>query len=146
MPIRSLAIALSSSLLLLGAPLQAQTVTAIRSSVKVRQTDKVPLVSSIEIRAARNEFEAFQVVVTARSPLSAVTVVAPTLTLDGSSATIPASEIRLYREQNIYFSSASNPEGGQGWWPDALVPAREDGPAVFSNGGVWSEGLSVGET
>jgi len=138
---------LASSLFLLSAaPLYAQSVTALRSSVKVRQTDKVPVVSSIEIRAARNEFEEFQVVVTARSPLSAVTVVAPTLTLDGSSATIPASEIRLYREQNIYFSSASNPEGGQGWWPDALVPAREDGPAVFSNGGVWSEGLSVGET
>ena len=110
---------LASSLFLLSAaPLYAQSVTALRSSVKVTQTDKLPVVSSIEIRAARNEFEAFQVVVTARSPLSAVTVVAPTLTLDGSSATIPASEIRLYREQNIYFSSASNPEGGQGWWPD----------------------------
>ncbi|TMA12321.1 MAG: hypothetical protein E6J84_13105 [Deltaproteobacteria bacterium] len=103
MPVRLLAVALTSSLLLLGAPLEAQTVTAIRSSVKVRQTDKVPLASSIEIRAARNEFESFQVVVTAKSPLSAVTVIAPTLVLDGSpTTTIPSSELRLYREQNLY--------------------------------------------
>src|ERR671934_614831 len=100
------------SCLLLGASVRAQTVTAIRSSVKVRQTDKVPVVSSIEIRAARNEFESFQVVVTAKSPLSAVKVTAPTLVLDTSpSMTIPASEIRLYREQNVYFTSPSNPEG-----------------------------------
>src|SRR5918912_2102107 len=86
-----------------GAPLRAQTITALRSSLKVRQTDKVPLASSIEIRAARNEFEAFQVVVTAKSPLNSVTVTPPTLALDGSpSTTIPASEIRVYREQNIY--------------------------------------------
>jgi hypothetical protein len=118
----------------------------VGSSVKVRQTGKVPLVSSIEIRAARNEFESFQVVVTAKSPLSAVTVTAPTLVLDGSpTTTIPSSEIRLYREQNIYFTSPSNPEGERGWWSDALVPARDDGAAVFNNSGVWSEGLSSGE-
>ena len=147
MPVRLLAVALTSSLLLLGAPLEAQTVTAIRSSVKVRQTDKVPLVSSIEIRAARNEFESFQVVVTAKSPLSAVTVTAPTLVLDGSpTTTIPSSELRLYREQNLYFTSPSNPEGDRGWWPDALVPGRDDGAAVFNNNGVWSEGPSSGET
>src|SRR5437764_14725545 len=144
-PDRSRILAFSFFLLSTGS-LHAQSVTAVRSSVKVRQTDKLPVVSSIEIRAARNEFEAFQVVVTARSPLSAVTVVAPTLTLDGSSTTIPASEIRLYREQNMYFSSASNPEGGQGWWPEALVPTREDGPAVFNNGGSWGAGLLVGQT
>src|SRR5438094_10545638 len=122
---------LASSLFLLSAaPLYAQSVTALRSSVKVRQTDKVPVVSSIEIRAARNEFESFQVVVTAKSPLSAVTVIAPTLVLDGSpTTTIPSSELRLYREQNLYFTSPSNPEGDRGWWPDALVPARDDGAA-----------------
>ncbi len=137
---------LSSAFALLAIPLHAQTVSAVRSSVKVRQTDKVAAASSIEIRAAGNEFEAFQVVVTARSPLNSVTVSAPTLTLDGSTTTIPASEVRVYREQNLYFSSASNPEGAAGWWPDALVPSREDGAAIFNNNGVWTEGVSTGET
>src|SRR5205823_3537798 len=84
---------------------------------------------------------------TAKSPLSAVTVTAPTLVLDGSpTTTIPSSELRLYREQNMYFTSPSNPEGDRGWWPDALVPGRDDGAAVFNNNGVWSEGPSSGET
>ena len=126
--------------------LRAQTISAVESSVKVRQTDAVAPASSIEIRAAGNEFEAFQVVVTAKSPLSAVTVAAPTLTLDNSTITIPPAGIRVYREQNVYFTSPSNPEGASGWWPDPLVPSREDGPAIFNSGGVWSEGVSSGET
>jgi hypothetical protein len=146
MPSDTLRGLLFSLLVLSTIPLRAQTVTAVRSSLKVRQTDKVPAVSSIEIRAAGNEFEAFQVVVTARSPMNSVTVTAPTLTLDGSTTTVPPSEVRVYREQNIYFSSASNAEGASGWWPDALVPSREDGPSIFNNGGVWSEGGSTGET
>ena len=133
-------------LALIAIPLHAQTVTAVRSSLKVRQTDKVPAASSIEIRAAGNEFEAFQVVVTAKSPLNSVTVSAPTLTLDGSTTVIPPSEVRVYREQNMYFSQPSNPEGASGWWPDALVPSREDGAAIFNNNGVWTEGASTGET
>jgi glycosyl hydrolase family 123 len=126
--------------------LRAQTVSAVRSSLKVRQTDAVAAASSIEIRAAGNEFEAFQVVVTAKSPLNAVTVTALALTLDNSTITIPSSGIRVYREQNVYFTSPSNPEGASGWWPDPLVPSREDGPAIFNSGGVWSEGVSSGET
>src|SRR6266702_1239748 len=121
MSIRTMLAALLST-----APLYAQSVTAVPSSLKVRNGDNPAIVSSIEVRAARNEFEAFQMVVTARSPLNGVVVTAPTLTLDGSSITIPRSEVRLYREQNVYFSSPSNPEGASGWWPDALVPAQED--------------------
>ncbi len=142
-PLRDL---LFSLFVLSTLPLHAQTITAVRSSLKVRQTDNVPTVSSIEIRAAGNEFEAFQVVVAARSPLNAIRVTAPTLTLDNSATTIPASGVRLYREQNIYFTSPSNPEGASGWWPDPLVPSLEDGPAIFNNSGVWSEGVSTGET
>jgi len=133
--------------LLAAVPVRAQSVTAVRSSLKVRPADKPASSSAIEIRAARNEFEAFQVVVTAaRGPLSSVTITAPTLTLDGSTVTIPASEVRLYREQTVYFNSPSNPEGASGWWPDALIPAREDGAAIFNDGGVFSEGQSIGET
>jgi hypothetical protein len=135
-----------SFLVLSTVPLYAQSVTAVRSSIKVRQTDKPAPTNSVEIRAARNEFESFQVVVTTKAPLSSVTVTPPTLTLDGSTTRIPASEVRLYREQNMYFTSASNPEGANGWWPDALVPAREDGPAVFNNNGSWNEGTSISET
>src|SRR5215470_9073888 len=84
---------------LLTMPAYAQSVSVARSSIKISNKDTPPSATSVDIRAARNEFEAFQVVVTARSPLKNVVVSAPTLTLDGSSSTIPASEVRVYREQ-----------------------------------------------
>ncbi len=73
------------------------------------------------ISAARNEFEAFQVVVTG----SARGVQATASVLQGpAGATIAAP--RLYAERLINLTRASAPDGGTGRWPDALVPAVDE--------------------
>ncbi|HEX3587711.1 MAG TPA: hypothetical protein VH024_17050 [Candidatus Angelobacter sp.] len=140
--------------LALSAPaaLWAQSVTAVTSSLKLRPSDRPPVVSSIEIHAAHNEFQAFQLVVSNSTALSSVTVDQPTLTLDGNTTTIPASEVRLYREAYVTVNQPSNSEGayyapGSGSRiPDALIPAQENGAAMFNNAGTWTEGTSTGET
>jgi hypothetical protein len=135
-----------------SAPVWAQSVTAVTSSLKLRPSDRPALVSSFEIRAAHNEFQAFQLVVSSPSALSSVALDPLTLTLDGGATTIPASEIRLYREAYTVVNQASNAEGayyapGSGSRiPDALIPAKEDGAAMFNNAGTWTEGTSTGET
>jgi Domain of unknown function (DUF4091)/Divergent InlB B-repeat domain len=134
-----------------SAPAWAQSVTAVTSSLKLRPSDRPALVSSFEIRAAHNEFQAFQLVVSSPSALSSVTLDPLTLTLDGGATTIPASEIRFYREAYTVVNQASNAEGayyapGSGSRiPDALIPAQEDGAAMFNNAGTWTEGTSTGE-
>src|SRR5205807_1328762 len=145
---------LAAIALFASVPSWAQTITAVRSSLKVRPGDRPAVVSSIEIHAARNEFEAFQLVISSSSSLSSVTVDPPTLTLANSTTTIPASEVRLYREVYASVNQASNPEGayyapGSGSRiPDALIPMREDGAALSLNSanGTWSEVNSSGET
>jgi len=145
------AVALIVPALLMPAASWAQTVTAVTSSLKLRPSDRPPIVNSIEIHAAHNEFQAFQLVVSNSTTLSSVTVDAPTLTLDGSSTTIPPSEVRLYREAYVVVNQASNAEGayyapGAGSRiPDAMIPAQEDGAGMFNNSGTWTEGPSTGE-
>ncbi len=129
-----------------------QTVTAVTSSLKLRPSDRPSVVSSFEMHAAHNEFQAFQLVVSSPSALSSVTLDPLTLTLDGGTTTIPASEVRYYREAYTVVNQASNAEGayyapGSGSRiPDALIPAQEDGAAMFNNAGTWTEGTSTGET
>jgi hypothetical protein len=146
------AVALIALALLAPAASWAQTVTAVTSSLKMRPSDRPALVSSFEIRAAHNEFQAFQLVVSSPSALSSVTVDPLTLTLDGTSTAFPPSEVRLYREAYTVVNQASNAEGGYyapgsgSRIPDALIPAHEDGAAMFNNAGTWTEGSSTGET
>jgi len=151
-PSFALASAFFSLFFLLSAALQAQTITAVSPSLKLRPSDRPSIVTSIEIHASRNEFQAFQLVVSNPTQLNSVTIDKPVLTLDGSTTTIPASEVRLYREKYITVNQASNAEGayyapGTGSRiPDALIPAQEDGPAMFNNAGTWTEGNSTGVT
>jgi Domain of unknown function (DUF4091)/Domain of Unknown Function (DUF1080)/Divergent InlB B-repeat domain len=147
----SRAFALITVILFALAPAWAQSTTAVTSSLKLRPSDRPALVSSFEMRAAHNEFQAFQLVVSSSSTLSSVTLDPLTLTLDGGTTTIPASEIRFYREAYTVVNQASNAEGayyapGSGSRiPDALIPAQEDGAAMFNNAGAWTEGTSTGE-
>jgi len=61
----------------------------------------------------------------------------PTLTLDGGTTTIPATEVRLYREAYVTVNQASNAEGayyapGAGSRiPDALNFAQH--PPILNN-------------
>ncbi len=109
-------------------------VSAVRSSLKVRPLDTPTGSSSITLRAAKNEFEAFQVVIAGgASGRSNVSVQAPTLVRQGGSETIPATDVRLYRERTHTFTQRSNPEGAAGEWRDALIPDVEDGAAMSSS-------------
>jgi Glycoside hydrolase 123, catalytic domain len=73
------------------------------------------------ISAARNEFEAFQVVVTGSA--RGVQANASVLTGPGG-ATLAAPAV--YAERFISLRRASAPDGGTGRWPDALVPAVDE--------------------
>jgi Bacterial Ig domain/Domain of unknown function (DUF4091) len=97
----------------------AAIVSVAPAAIKILPTSSEPFSSVAEIHAAQNEFEAFQVIVT--GPATSVTMVAPTLT-DSAGDAIPADDVRLYREEYVNITTASNDEGGTGRWPDALIP------------------------
>jgi hypothetical protein len=98
----------------------AQGVTVVNASVKVRPGDGPGPDTTAEIRAARNEFEAVQLVVS--GPANDVSATAPTLVGPGG-ATIPPSNVRLSRVAYQNTTIPSNDEGRPvGRWPDPLIP------------------------
>ncbi|PYV36874.1 MAG: hypothetical protein DMG06_29565, partial [Acidobacteria bacterium] len=79
--------------------------------------------NTIEIAAARNETEPFQVIISASiRKLDDVTATISDLE-DGQGNRIDHSQMTLYRQQYIYVRDPS-PYSVEppGWWPDALVP------------------------
>jgi hypothetical protein len=77
----------------------------------------------IEIAAARNEVEPFQVIVSALGRrLEGVSASMSDLE-DGSGNRIDSTHTKLYREQYVYVRNPSPYSTTEpGWWPDALVP------------------------
>jgi hypothetical protein len=110
-------------LVLFSAAAFAQSVTVADAMSKIHPSDGASSITTAEIHAAQNEFESFQLIV--RGPASGVSATMGTLTGPGG-ATIPSSEIRLFREAYLNITTASNTEGGTGMWPDALVPDVDD--------------------
>ena len=98
------------------------TVGVVPSTLKVRPTDQPQLAQSASIMAARNEFEAFQIVLQAGA--SDVTNVEAKLTtpLAGPGGTLPSANVVLYAERYYSVGTQSNDEGAPGLWPDPLVP------------------------
>jgi len=103
-------------------------VTVTDAMHKVRADDAVvPTGTSASIKAARNEFEAFQIVV--RGPATSVSATASALTGPGGSITTAgcgaAGNIRLYREDLYAVGGTANPQsdvsGMTGRIPDALA-------------------------
>jgi uncharacterized protein (TIGR03382 family) len=92
----------------------AQVWTAIATE-KIRPATAARGETSAHLTAARNEFEAFQIVVTG----AAENVRATAGALQGPG-TIDA--VRLYRAAHVNLAKSSALDGGTGWWPDALVP------------------------
>ncbi|HVN78179.1 MAG TPA: glycoside hydrolase domain-containing protein [Terriglobia bacterium] len=91
--------------------------------VRVRPTSLPTASRLIEIAAARNEVEPFQVVITARSQkLDDVTVTVSDLS-DGRGHRLEKAAITLFREHFVYVRNPS-PYSAEppGWWPDALIP------------------------
>jgi MYXO-CTERM domain-containing protein len=98
------------------------TVGVVPSTLKVRPADLPQLASSASIMAARNEFEAFQIVLEAGS--TDVTNVAAKVStpLTGTGGVIPQADVVLYAERYYSVGAPSNDEGAAGLWPDPLVP------------------------
>ena len=125
----------------------AQSLTTVISSYKVRPEETPPLKTTAELHAARNEFEAFQLVVLGGgSGLTQVRATAPTLTLQGTPQSLPSSAVHLYRLATVHATFPSALDGAPGEWPDALIPDVEDGPAAALVSGTWREVDSIGET
>lgn len=91
-------------------------VGVVSSSQKVRPTDNPTLAQTAQIKAAKNEFEAFQIVLRATGG-----DVAQVSAKVATPFSIPAP-ITLYAERYYDVGVASNDDGAPGLWPDALVP------------------------
>src|SRR5262249_18450580 len=78
---------------------------------------------AVTIKAARNEYEPFQIVVRAgTNQLQNVTVELTDLR-SKTGGVIPRGHIKFYREHYLEISKASpKSKDGAGWYPDALVP------------------------
>ena len=99
------------------------TVGVVPSSLKVRPDDQPPTSPSASIRAARNEFEAFQIVMRAgTADVAQVTAKVSKALVGPGAAQIPAKDVVLYAERYYDVGTASNDEGAPGPWPDPLVP------------------------
>jgi uncharacterized protein (TIGR03382 family) len=106
---------------LLTAPLAASAadVWVAGSTEKIRPDATARQTIEAKLAAARNEFEAFQVVVTG----GAKQVSARATALQGPGK---LDDVKLYREDLMDVQQASAVDGGLGRWPDALVPDVDD--------------------
>ena len=77
------------------------------------------------VRAARNEWESFQIALRSAKPLRITDVVAGPLR-GPSNATLSADTVRLFREHQLHITVRSyrNDKFQAGWYPDALIPFR----------------------
>ncbi len=124
---RSLLLLVVSSVLLTAtAPAAERPVvglTALHAMERILQHEAPFGASAVEIAAARNEVESFQVVVAARDQnLRVTSVTLPELVGEGG-AKIPGDRIKLYREEYVRVRlSTPRAELPPGLYPDALVP------------------------
>ncbi len=101
------------------------------SMVRVGVNDAPGNGSAVNLYAAKNESESFQIVVNAPiGGLGNVNVTVSDLSGPGG-AVIPSSAFSLYREKYMYVNQASvnwygpNQSQGAGWYPDALIPFKD---------------------
>jgi hypothetical protein len=111
---------------LVGGPGEAQAglqFGAFTASQKVRPADRPALSPSATLRAAKNEFESFQLVLLSSGGATqgvSVKLARPLARTTG--ATIPAKNVTLYVARYYQVGAPSNGEGASGAWPDPLVP------------------------
>lgn len=91
--------------------------------VRFQPADPLPAEKHVELFAACNEYESFQIVLrSSEKHLNNLTAQASDLK-DGSGNSIAADNLTLLREQNIYLRSPSLKSSAlPGLYPDALVP------------------------
>src|SRR5262245_30465691 len=93
----------------------ALTVGVVPSTQKVRPDANPQGAASAQIKAARNEFEAFQIVL--RADTADVAQVSAKI-----SQPLGGPSMVLYAVRYYDVGTASNDEGAPGAWPDPLVP------------------------
>ncbi|HEX8953614.1 MAG TPA: glycoside hydrolase domain-containing protein [Polyangia bacterium] len=109
--------------LLVGSSALAQSAWTASATQKVRPGDAAGSGTSATLEAARNEFEAFHVVLSGGGGgAKAVTVAADALT--GAGGTI--GDVRVFREGMYPVATPSNIQGAPGGWPDAMIPAVDE--------------------
>ncbi len=94
---------------------------------KVRPFDTAPAAAkqSVEVYAARNEFEPFQVVFRGDTKdISSIDIDAADLT-GPHGAIIPKQNVAIYFERFIDLERPSSIEGRAGEWPDPLIPRTD---------------------
>ncbi len=109
-------VTLVAALLAASSSAFAQSAWTASATQKIRPGDAAGSGTSATLEAARNEFEAFHVVLSgagAADPLSGP-----------GGATI--SDVRVFREGMYNVGTASNVEGAAGAWPDAMIPAVDE--------------------
>ncbi|MEW6435000.1 MAG: glycoside hydrolase domain-containing protein [Myxococcota bacterium] len=107
----------------------AQEVGVVPATRRVLPSTPVPATRGITLEAARDEWEAYQVLVRGAAPLHGLDVAVSDLVGPGG-AVIPAAAQRLYREWPVTVTTPST--GGvtfhlrvAGRYPDPLVPLRD---------------------
>jgi hypothetical protein len=106
----------------------AMTVWTAHATVKIRPTTPPPQEDSVSgaLEAARNEFEPFQLIITAdRDVLFNVDVNASDLQ-DAKGHIIPSGSIMIYKAIFMNVTAPSSTEGESGEWPDALIPKKDE--------------------
>jgi glycosyl hydrolase family 123 len=111
---------LLASLTLAPLAASAAEVWVAGATEKIRPDAQPRASTEASLTAARNEFEAFQVVV--RGPATRVAVEAAPLVSPAGAI----EDVKLFREELIDVRQPSAVDGGTGRWPDALVPAVDD--------------------
>ena len=119
--------AAASMLLVLLAAADARaanlTVGVVPSTLKVRPADNPTTTPGASIKAAKNELEAFQIVLRAGGTDVAAVSAKLSASLAGpGGAKIPDANVTLYIERYYNVGTPSNDEGAAGLWPDPLVP------------------------
>ena len=108
-------------------------------ATKIRKTDPLPVrrSESVFIRAAKNEYEPYQVVIVPRKAVAAVRVEAGPLRQD-SGGEIAAANVSVARVGYVTVRKPTDAWGAAGEWPDPLPPY--DGPfpaAAGENSPLW---------
>ena len=112
-----------TAVLLWAGPAWAKlTFGVVGATYKVRQQDKPKTSPAASIKAARNEFESFQIVFSSSAKVTGVSVKLSAPLTGPKGAKIPAKNVVLYREEYYHVNVASNSEGASGLWPDPLIP------------------------
>jgi hypothetical protein len=102
------------------------TFGALSANLKVRPADHPTVRPKARLFAARNEFEAVQLVVRASGGgVRDVSLALEQPLTHADGAAIPPGNVLLYRVGYYRVGQPSNIEGASGRWPDALIPHRD---------------------